>query len=113
MFITEPLFYGGVCVTYCPGASSDQINFCPPELTTTNITHSLFGFSFTQTYCSFNRSDIPLVTFPASTTGRAVEGSVKYFSLVNRCAPTFKFINATKLANSTALSSALSDISDI
>jgi hypothetical protein len=58
MDIVDELFiYGGVCVSYCPGAGTTGQTFCPPELNQTTF-FKIPGIPASElTYCSYVRYD--------------------------------------------------------
>ncbi|KAF0978966.1 hypothetical protein FDP41_002036 [Naegleria fowleri] len=95
MEVLDPFYYGGLCVSYCPGLLSSgdslisQLNrtaACPPELQSTTVAVSGYSVPFL-TYCSGKRVDSP-ETFPVNDVSRALSTQLSYFDVVNRCIPT-------------------------
>jgi hypothetical protein len=86
------LTYGGVCVSYCPGAGKREQAFCPPELNQTQF--SVLNFTVYQ-YCNYLRHDVNNVTFPTGEVGKVVESSITYKPFLYRCVPTFKYANSS------------------
>lgn len=93
---TGVLTYGGVCVSYCPGAGGPSQRFCPPELNQTQLV--VFNYTLYQ-YCTYTRYDLPNVTFPTGDLNLLIASSLTYQPLVFRCVPTFKYYNSTLFSN--------------
>lgn len=89
---TGVLTYGGVCVSYCPGAGTSQQRFCPPELNQTELV--IFNTTIYQ-YCTYQRYDLPNATFPSGQLNQLIASSLTYKPFVFRCIPTFKYYNST------------------
>lgn len=88
------LTFGGVCVSYCPGAGPYGTRFCPPELNQTSF--QIFGSTFQ--YCTYIRFDMPNVTFPVttgSTLDQVLSSSLTYEPVLLRCVPTFSLLNSS------------------
>ncbi|KAL9654484.1 hypothetical protein ABK040_010504 [Willaertia magna] len=161
MEILDPIYYGGVCVNWCPGSSDygssdttttvkvtdkvtakvtsdssfinsdnsddtslllmeknnynnidynnnnveniiiDYLNKsanCPPQLTTTPVDIlGKFNLPFLK-YCSYQRPDYNLATFPVLQSSILLSTQITYTSVINRCIPTLG-LNATSLKN--------------
>ena len=88
MEILDPVYYGGICVTWCPGlltSSSSSIlsylnktAYCPPELDTSNIEVSGFTVPYLS-YCSVQRPDYSNESFPINEISRAVSTQLSFY----------------------------------
>lgn len=117
MELREPLAYGGVCVSFCPGAQSEEVvvgngTYCPPELTKDEVEPFSSALDILSLeYCAYNRDDLN-ASFPLTTTVSAISSQFVYFDVLNRCVPTFKFLNSTNNAISDAVNSAFNEASE-
>jgi hypothetical protein len=93
MSITDPIRFGGVCVSYCPGAHNksavEKEPFCPPELDQTAVNNTIFSkFGFTPNpICTYERADRANLTFPVTDEEQFLQTVLPYGSILRRCIP--------------------------
>jgi hypothetical protein len=94
MDIEQPLTYGGVCVTLCPGSTTGS--YCPPQLKTYYVDPMMSEFSSSSIeYCGYERPDMPNVTFPPSAEVKYLSTELLYMDIMWRCFPDPKILNSS------------------
>jgi len=109
MDVSQPVTYGGVCVSYCPGASSGSAE-CPPELLTETVEpiSTAIG-SLELDYCAYERTDYNTTMFPPSSQMKLLTSQFSYTSVMHRCFPTFTFLNSTVVNGKASINSAVNE----
>eukprot|EP01080_Neovahlkampfia_damariscottae_P010250 gene10250-2669_t len=107
--IDGSFIYGGVCVSYCPGAGNTAQSFCPPELNSTVFLQQNLVDPKYFTYCSYIRQDRPNITFPRGQIDTILESSFTYKPILQRCIPTFKYGNLSQVPGVSVAQSVLGD----
>ncbi len=117
MGLLDPVAYGCVCVSYCPGQFSERklldgrdYNFCPLELNTTSLADPLNLFSVD--YCTYTRPDNPN-SFPATTEEQVISLAIKYSPVLRRCFPGARIVNATEILQDTKVYEVLNSGTEI
>ena len=86
MEVLDPFYYGGICVSYCPGLRSsggsllsllNRTADCPPELVTSEISVAGFDIPFLS-YCSCKRIDRDEF-FPVNDVTKTLSTQLSYF----------------------------------
>jgi hypothetical protein len=92
--ITQPFYYGGTCVSYCPGTSGQE--YCPPELEPDPLIPNS---------CVARRED---KTFPMSPATKMLTSGLTYRTLLFRCLPNIS--PSMDISNSTKISTTRGNI---